>query len=351
MTRKQHNNDTNRDFFAALEGRVLMSAEGAPIVDAPQPEPGFTGGVFVAAGDVDGDGVVTGPGAGGGPNVKGFFAYDQGFTGGVRVAAGDVTGDGTPDIITGAGPGGGPHVKVVDGGTSQATDDVWVDGNIITAENYDSAVADAGNTQADSFTGGVRVAVGDVNNDHTPDIVVAAGPGGGPHVMAQPYDTSFMGGVFVASADVSGDGVDDVITGAGPNSAADGKEWTDTKPMGWDNTANAPSELNLANTPQEPEMLLPAVQKVREAVDRAGMHDNPDQLGVGEQEPEMLLPAVQKVREAAAKSECTNNLKQMTMFEEHSNTDALRLVEAENDTADTGLEGQQCLVFFLGGVQ
>jgi len=43
-----------------------------------------------------------------------FLAYDPGFTGGVRVAAGDLNGDGLPDIITGAGPGGAPIVEVFD---------------------------------------------------------------------------------------------------------------------------------------------------------------------------------------------------------------------------------------------
>ena len=103
--------------------------------------PGFAGGVSVAAADVNGDGVpdiITGAGPGGGPHVEvidgtklgqtqgngqiadsallaSFFAYDPGFTNGVRVAAGDVNGDGHADIITGAGPGGGPHVQVFDG--------------------------------------------------------------------------------------------------------------------------------------------------------------------------------------------------------------------------------------------
>ena len=62
--------------------------------------------------------VAVGADAGGGPHVKvfdendqqifSFFAYDPAFAGGVRVAVGDVNGDGVSDIITGAGRGGGP---------------------------------------------------------------------------------------------------------------------------------------------------------------------------------------------------------------------------------------------------
>jgi hypothetical protein len=185
-------------------------------------DPSFQGGVTVAAGDVNGDGVpdiVTGAGAGGPPHVKvfngakgnllsSFFAYDAGFTGGVFVAAGDVNGDGIADVITGAGAGAGPHVKVFNG----------VQGNLI--RSFDAF--DAG------FTGGVRVAAGDVNGDGRADIVTGAGAGAGPQVKVFngvqgnllhsffAYDAGFTGGVFVAAGDLNGDGRADVITGAGP---------------------------------------------------------------------------------------------------------------------------------------
>ncbi len=91
---------------------------------------GFVGGARVAAGDVNGDGRAdiitgTGPQAGVGPHVKvflngtpteiaSFFAYGFTFGGGVFVAAGDTNGDGRADIITGAGAVN-PHVKVFSG--------------------------------------------------------------------------------------------------------------------------------------------------------------------------------------------------------------------------------------------
>src|SRR5512133_4039514 len=72
--------------------------------------------------------LVTGQDAGAGPQVRGldgssltpihdFVAYAPSFGGGVRVAVGDVNGDGVADIITGPGAGGGPNVKVFDGKT------------------------------------------------------------------------------------------------------------------------------------------------------------------------------------------------------------------------------------------
>jgi hypothetical protein len=90
-------------------------------------DPNFRGGVFVATGDVDGDGydeVITAPGRGGSPHIRvwkirggvhlinEFAAYDWSFQGGVRLGAGDVTRDGIAEIVTAPGPGGGPHIRV-----------------------------------------------------------------------------------------------------------------------------------------------------------------------------------------------------------------------------------------------
>jgi hypothetical protein len=179
----------------------------------------FTGGVRVATGDINGDGVadiVTGAGPGAGPHVKvfdgrdnselrSFFAYGPSFAGGVFVAAGDINGDGLDDIITGAGSGAGPHVKVFDGGTGTEIRSFFA--------------------YAPTFVGGVRVAAGDVNGDGRADIITATGPGAGPHVKVFDgvsgaeirsffaYDANFRGGVFVAAGDFNGDNVADIVTG------------------------------------------------------------------------------------------------------------------------------------------
>ena len=42
----------------------------------------------------------------------GFFAYDKNFRGGVYVACGDIDGDGVDEIVTGAGVGGSSHVRM-----------------------------------------------------------------------------------------------------------------------------------------------------------------------------------------------------------------------------------------------
>ena len=163
---------------------------------------------------------VTGAGQGGGPAVNvysgidnsvlaSFFAFEEDFTGGVQTAVADVNNDGISDLIVGAGPGGGPRVIVYNGATN------------FTTTLFDFFAFSS------SFTGGVDVAGGDFNADGFADIVVGAGPGGGPqvnifdgrtgNVLTQffAYDQSFRGGVTVAVGDVDGSSFNSVVTGAG----------------------------------------------------------------------------------------------------------------------------------------
>src|SRR5262249_54964704 len=144
-----------------------------------------------------------------GSSLFNFFAFDMHFTGGTYVAAGDVNGDGFADIIVGADGGGGPNVTVFSGKDGRPLGSFFP---------YDI-----------HFTGGVRVAAGDVDGDGKAEIITGAGPGGGPNVTVYKfnngqfqvirsffaYDPGFAAGIYVAAGDVNGDGKVDVVTGAG----------------------------------------------------------------------------------------------------------------------------------------
>ena len=47
--------------------------------------------------------------------VDDFFAFEPSLRNGVYVAVGDLNGDGRGDLVFGAGPGGGPRVLAVSG--------------------------------------------------------------------------------------------------------------------------------------------------------------------------------------------------------------------------------------------
>jgi len=187
-------------------------------------DPAFQGGVNVAVGDVNVDGhadVIVSEDSGGesrvniyngmdGGNIGSFVPYNN-WSGGTFVAAGDVTGDGRPDVITGAGAGAGPHVKAFD----------------LVPSTTNPALVKSFFAYASGFLGGVRVASGDVNNDGRDDIITAAGAGAPPHIKAfsgtdnstlasyYAYSTQFLGGARVAVGDVNGDGIDDIVTAPG----------------------------------------------------------------------------------------------------------------------------------------
>jgi len=200
----------------------------------------FTGGVRTAIGDVNGDGtpdLITAAGPGGGPHVviwtitpgvpyatvqSGFFAFEPGFTGGITLATGNINGDSSSsgnsldDIIVGAGAGGGPRVKAFAGNASFA------------AINNQSQLVDFF-AYAPEFNLGVNVAAGDRTSDGNDEIITGAAQGGGPHVQVWQisngtansiqsffaFDPTFLCGVFVGSGDLDGDSLADIYTGTG----------------------------------------------------------------------------------------------------------------------------------------
>ncbi|MBU2228992.1 S8 family serine peptidase, partial [Patescibacteria group bacterium] len=188
----------------------------------------FRGGVNVAVGDLDGDGIdeiVTGAGIGGGPQVRvfdyegtpkftnGFFAYAEHIRNGVYVATGDLNGNGRDEIITGTGQGSGPHVRTF----NYVGEEIFTPGFF----PYDSA-----------FRGGVRVGTGDLDGNGKSEILTVPGIGGGPQVrvfdrFGDPkvtngffaFGTDFRGGTFLAGGDTNQDGLDEIIVGVGSESA------------------------------------------------------------------------------------------------------------------------------------
>jgi hypothetical protein len=215
------------------EVKVFVAQSGELRFDLMAFAPSFRGGVRVAVGDVNGDGIpdiiaAQGPGDGSGGDSLvhvydgitgrplggplGSFDPFPGFHGGLYVASADLNGDGYADVVVAEDAGGQPRVRVYSGR----------DGSLL----YDFVAFDG------SFAGGVRVAAADVNNDGHADVVAAAGPGGAPlvevfegadlaHGITKPvlsfdaYEQHFTGGVYVATGDVHGDGIPKILTGAG----------------------------------------------------------------------------------------------------------------------------------------
>ncbi|MCY2940897.1 MAG: hypothetical protein NTV50_04430 [Planctomycetota bacterium] len=207
---------------------IFSGANGNILLDFFAYNPSFSGGVFVASGDVTGDGVpdlVTGAGATGGPHVivwdgaslthnsptskASFFAYAPTFLGGVSVATGDLAGDGVREIITGAGIGGAPQVNVYSSGSFSLIHSFFA---------YDI-----------HFSGGIFVAAGDLTGDHHAEIITGTGQGGDAKVNLfdgqnfqklgsfSPYQQGYNGAVRVGATDYYGTGKQNIITGAGNN--------------------------------------------------------------------------------------------------------------------------------------
>ncbi|MEI6240487.1 MAG: FG-GAP-like repeat-containing protein, partial [Planctomycetia bacterium] len=222
--------------------RVLDPAAGLLLSQFVAYEPTFRGGVRVATGDLNGDGldeIVTAPGRGGPGEIRVWtqsgveltayktFPFGSGYNGGVEVALGDVTGDGKLDIVAGMSNGtGAVSVFQVLPFASDPVVDV----------PYRSFVPFPG-----PYTGGVNVAVADfgmfvdgVKMSPIPDgkceVVVGTNAGIAatvriydlsvtPKVVGtiQPIAPTFTGGVTLSIGQWDADGIPDILVGAGIN--------------------------------------------------------------------------------------------------------------------------------------
>ena len=159
-------------------------------------DPDFRGGGHIAIGDVNADGtpdLAFAAGLSGGPRVtlidgkkvlttdgfnpadrlvNDFFAFEAGLRNGVYLAIGDVDGDGFGDLIVGAGAGGGPRVLTVSGKA------LLQQGSVAAFAAPLSNFFVAG---MDSDRGGVRVSVTNSDLDTKADVMVSAGEGQSIH--------------------------------------------------------------------------------------------------------------------------------------------------------------------------
>ena len=201
----------------------------------------FTGGVRVAVGDINGDGIddiATIPQAGGSDRLRVFngvdgstlidqFVFstaDVNYRSGGYIAIGDLNGDGRKDIIVGAGEGGGPRVRVLTYNPAAAFGSTSLLADFFA---YDSSVRS-----------GVRVAAGRLDSAARGDsLITTPGIGGGPQVNVYsgisvrgartiaPQLSFFAGsannrdGIYVTTANLSGNGNSDIVIGTGAGSS------------------------------------------------------------------------------------------------------------------------------------
>ncbi len=201
----------------------VFSGTGANLFRFFAFDPGFRGGVRVASCDIDGNGVdelITAQGPGGGrvrvlslaagyvAETVAFEPFEAGFSGGLNVACGDVDGDGRAEVVVAPDGGRAPDVKIYDVGPLSAV------------------VATQFQAYEPAFTGGVRVAVGSFAGSGVVgafNVATAPGPGravdvrlwlasGGAvsRVFSAPLYSGAAGARLVLG-DVNGDGGLDLV--------------------------------------------------------------------------------------------------------------------------------------------
>jgi hypothetical protein len=210
------NGDGNADMILA------NGANDAPLVTVID-------GVSLARGQVRLDRITLETGL-----IAQFYAYDPTFRGGLSVAAADFNRDGWAEIVTGPGDGGGAQIRMFELYRDYAARGLGDRMNIFPAGVPQVSIGGVALGSMSNFLpfdpnfrGGVNVAVGDIDHDGRPDLIIGAGVGGGPRVMVLSgttgtviqnffaYGDQLRGGVLVAGGDFDGDGRDDILVGPG----------------------------------------------------------------------------------------------------------------------------------------
>jgi hypothetical protein len=234
--------------------RIVDKDTGHILKEFSAYESTFLGGVRIATGDINGDGIdeiIVAPGQGRAPEVKifsqdgtlldSFMAYDPSYVGGVEVAVGDVDGDGKPDIVT-TPTNGRTEVRLFKNQLANIN------------SPWDTAFTDTPdlkfNVFPSSFLGGADVAIADVgrfNNgatvnalaqDGKGEIIVGNGPGmrstilvydvtGTPKVVDTilPFSDSFNGGITLSAARINNDVIPDFIVASGNQGGSKVEVW------------------------------------------------------------------------------------------------------------------------------